>query len=184
MPIAQFETGQQLVKRFRAIQEAKEEFWDRWVKEIFLSLLKQKKWCKHKRDSTIRDVVLRKDETAAGQTYKYAQVIGVHTGLDRKIRSVDVEYKIPGESNFRVTTRPIHKLVLVVPVEEQTLREPEEPEKTMEEEENTYTKRAPESGHKGGTGWGDGNGEGSPLTCGLRGTRKRNRHKGEKWGEC
>ncbi len=87
----------------------------------------------------------------AGQTYNYARVIGVHTGLDRKVRSVDVEYKIPGESNFRVTTRPIHKLVLVVPVEEQTLREPEEPEKTMEEQENTYTKRAAESGHKGGT---------------------------------
>jgi hypothetical protein len=44
MPIDQFETGQQLVKKFRAVQETKEEFWDRWVKEVFPSLLKQKKW--------------------------------------------------------------------------------------------------------------------------------------------
>jgi hypothetical protein len=29
MPTAQFETGQQLVKRFKAVQEAKVEFWDR-----------------------------------------------------------------------------------------------------------------------------------------------------------
>jgi hypothetical protein len=35
MPNVQFETGQLLLKRFKAVQEAKEEFWDRWVKEIF-----------------------------------------------------------------------------------------------------------------------------------------------------
>jgi hypothetical protein len=34
------ETGPQLIKRFRIVQEAKEEFWDRWVQEIFLSLFK------------------------------------------------------------------------------------------------------------------------------------------------
>ncbi len=37
------------------------------------------------------------------------------------MRAADVEYKLPGESVFRTTTRPIHKLVLVVPVEEQNL---------------------------------------------------------------
>jgi hypothetical protein len=36
------------------------------------------------------------------------------------VRAADIEYKLPGESVFRTTTRPIHKLVLVVPVEEQT----------------------------------------------------------------
>ncbi len=35
-----------------------------------------------------------------------------------------MEYKIPGESKFCMTTRPIHKLVLVVPVEKQTMEEP------------------------------------------------------------
>jgi hypothetical protein len=53
MPIIQFETGRQLVKRFKAVQEAKEEFWHRWVKEIFPSLLKQKKWYKCKRDAKV-----------------------------------------------------------------------------------------------------------------------------------
>ncbi len=63
--------------------------------------------------------MLRKDETAAGQTYKYAKVTRVHTSADGKVRAVDIEYKLPGELVFRTTTRPIHKLVLVVPVEEQ-----------------------------------------------------------------
>ncbi len=66
-------------------------------------------------------MVLRKDETAAGQTYKYAKVTKVHTSADGKVRAADIEYKLPGESVFRTTTMPIHKLVLVVPVEEQAL---------------------------------------------------------------
>ncbi len=64
-------------------------------------------------------MVLRKDETAAGQTYKYAQVTKVHTSADGKVRAADIKYKLPGESVFRTTTRPIHKLVLVAPIEEQ-----------------------------------------------------------------
>ncbi len=63
--------------------------------------------------------MLRKDETAAGQTYKYAKVIKVHVSSDNRVRAADIEYKLPGESVFRTTTRPIHKLVLVIPVEEQ-----------------------------------------------------------------
>jgi hypothetical protein len=133
MPVSQFETGQQLVKRFRAVQETKEEFWDSWVKEIFPSFLRQRKSYKYKRDTKIGDVVLRKDETATGQTYKYARIVNVHVGLDRKVRSVDVEYKIPGETKFCVTTRLIHKLVLVVPVEEQTMEEPEMQVEAVEE---------------------------------------------------
>jgi hypothetical protein len=137
MPTVQFETGQQLVKRFKAVQEAKEEFLDRWVKEIFPSLVKQKKWNRYKRDAKVGDVVLRKDETAAGQTYKSVRIIGVHAGSDGKVRSADVEYKIPGESKFRVTTRPSHKLVLVIPVEEQTMEEPEDLVEGGEEEVHT-----------------------------------------------
>jgi hypothetical protein len=53
--------------------------------------------------------------------------VGVQVGVDRKVRSVDVEYKIPGEAKFQVTPRPIHKPVLVVPVEEQTLSKREVP---------------------------------------------------------
>ncbi len=82
-------------------------------------MLKQSKWKRDKRDLKVGDIVLRKDETAAGQTYKYAKVVRVHTSADGKVRAAEMEYKLPGESVFRTTTRPIHKLVLVVPAEEQ-----------------------------------------------------------------
>jgi hypothetical protein len=42
---------------------------------------------------------------------------------------------VPRESRFRVTTRLIHKLVLVVPVEEQTIEDPEALEGVEEEAE-------------------------------------------------
>ncbi len=85
---------------------------------MFPEKLKQSKWKREKRDLRVGDIVLRKDETAAGQTYKYAKVIKVHVSSDNRVRAADIEYKLPGESVFRTTTRPIHKLVLVIPVEE------------------------------------------------------------------
>jgi hypothetical protein len=50
------------------------------------------------------------------------RVTKVLAGLDLRVRSADIEYRAPGESKFRITTKLIHKLVLI-PVEEQTLEE-------------------------------------------------------------
>jgi hypothetical protein len=140
-PVVPLETGQQLTRRFRIVQQAKEEFWDRWVKEVFPSLLKQQKWFKYKRDAKIGDIVLRKDETAAGQTYKYARVTKVHVGTDGKVRAADIEYKVPGKARFRSTTRPIHKLVLIITVEEQVIEEDEGGGEALEPEPRDQGKR-------------------------------------------
>ncbi len=91
----------------------------------------------------VADIVLRKDETAAGQTYKYARVTKAHVSSDGRVRAADVEYKLPGESVYRTTTRPIHKLVMVLPVEEQEAaskleeKEPAAPAKKMEVEKES-----------------------------------------------
>jgi hypothetical protein len=114
-----FESGKKLTKRFENVQRTHQEFWKRWIEEVFPERLKQSKWKQEKRDLKVGDIVLRKDETAAGQTYKYAKVVKVHASTDGKVRAADIEYKLPGESVFRMTTRPIHKLVLIIPIEEQ-----------------------------------------------------------------
>jgi hypothetical protein len=125
-PEIKFETGRQLTHRFENVQQVKKEFWGRWVKEIFPELLKQTKWTRDRRNVRVGDIVRRKDETAAGQTYKHARVIKVHVGIDGQVRSADIEYRLPGETRYRTTTRPIHKLVLIIPVEEQTAGNSEE----------------------------------------------------------
>jgi hypothetical protein len=99
-PEVKFETGRQLTRRFENVQQAKKEFWNRCIEEIFPELLKQSKWTRDKRDVKVGDIVLRKDETAAGQTYKYARVISI----DGRVRSADIEYKLPGETVYRTTT--------------------------------------------------------------------------------
>jgi hypothetical protein len=43
----------------------------------------------------------------------------VHANIDGRVTDADVGYKLPGEAVFRTTTRPIHKLVMVLLVEEQ-----------------------------------------------------------------
>jgi hypothetical protein len=113
------ESGKKLARRFENVQQIQRDFWKRWIEEVFPERLKQSKWKQEKRDLKEGDIVLRKDETAAGQTYKYAKVVKVHTSADGKVRAADIEYKLPGESTFRKTTRPIHKLVLIIPIEEQ-----------------------------------------------------------------
>jgi hypothetical protein len=114
-----FETGKQLTQRFENVQRTQKEFWKRWVEEVFPEMLKQHKWTRDKKDLKVGDIVLRKDETAAGQTYRYARVTKVHVSTDGRVRAADIEYKLPGEAVYRTTTRPIHKLVMVLPVEEQ-----------------------------------------------------------------
>jgi hypothetical protein len=113
------EPGKKLTRRFEEVQQAQQEFWKRWIEEVFPQRLRQSRWKLERKDLKVGDIVLRKDETAAGQTYKYAKVVKVHVGSDGKVRAADIEYKLPGESVFRMTTRPIHKLVLIVPMEEQ-----------------------------------------------------------------
>ncbi len=100
------------------MQRTQQEFRKRWIGEVFPEMLKQHKWTRDKKDLKVGDIVLRKDETAAGQTYKYARVTKVHVSTDGRVRAADIEYKLPGEAVFRTTTRPIHKLGMVLPVEE------------------------------------------------------------------
>ncbi len=50
---------------------------------------------KLKRYVTEGEIVFRKDEMAAGQSYRYSPVIKTHKERDRKVRSADKEYKIP-----------------------------------------------------------------------------------------
>ncbi len=69
-------------------------------------------WFKNKRDAKVRDIILRKDATAADQSDKYVRVIKEHEGTDSWVRSADVEYKVPGKSKFRSSTRPFTSLCL------------------------------------------------------------------------
>jgi hypothetical protein len=68
-------------------------------------------------DVQVDAVVLVKNETAAGVEYQRGRVVEAIPGEEGHVRSVQVEYKNPGEKVFRCTLRPIQKVVVIVPAD-------------------------------------------------------------------
>ncbi len=82
----QFEMVRPLVRRLRMISEVKAEFRDKWVMELFSSLVKQTKWTKFKWNTRFIPVVLRRNETAAENTINYAWDMKVQKEDDMMVR--------------------------------------------------------------------------------------------------
>ena len=77
---------------------------------------------------------MMKEETTASASYKLGRIVtAIPNPEDKRIRRVVVAYKNNQEAGFRYSERPVHKLVLVVPAEDQgepvldRLRDDEEP---------------------------------------------------------
>jgi Family of unknown function (DUF5641) len=118
-PQMDFHNAYNLTRRLQFVDEVKKEFWHKWRAIVFQGLDRPYKWRQSHRDSQVGDVVLLKDETAAGSTYKLARVVEVFRDeKDGKVRKVLVAYKNVTE---KVSTRPIHKIVLIVPAEDANL---------------------------------------------------------------
>jgi hypothetical protein len=121
-PQMDFNTDFNLMRRLQFVDEVKKEFWHKWRAIVFQGLDRSYKWRQGQRDSQVGDVVLLKDETAASNTYKLARVVEVFRNLqDGRVREVTVAYKNFNKKSFRTSTRPIHKIVLIVPAEDANL---------------------------------------------------------------
>jgi Family of unknown function (DUF5641) len=121
-PQMDFHNAFNLTRRLQFVEEVKREFWNKWKAIVFQGLDKSYRWRQNQRDSQVGDVVLLKDETVAACTYKLARVIEVIPDeRDGKIRKVIVAYKNFNERVFRQSTRPVHKIVLIVPAEDAEL---------------------------------------------------------------
>jgi hypothetical protein len=109
-----------LNSRLQYVEEIRREFWNKFRAIVFQGLDRSYKWRREFRDLCTGDVVLLKDETAASASFKIARITRVfNSQIDGKVHRVIVQYKNPGEAVFRVSERPVQKVVLVVPVEEQ-----------------------------------------------------------------
>ena len=119
-PPQMVEVGADLPRRLTFLEQVKREFWNKFKQLVFQGLDRSYKWRREHRDMRVGDVVLLKQETTALGTYKLGQISKVfYSPSDDKVHKVLVQYKNANESVFRETERPIQKLVLVVPVEEQ-----------------------------------------------------------------
>jgi Family of unknown function (DUF5641) len=67
-PQMDFHNAFNLTRRLQFVEEVKREFWNKWKAIVFQGLDKSYRWRQNQRDSQVGDVVLLKDETAAGST--------------------------------------------------------------------------------------------------------------------
>ncbi|XP_068233730.1 uncharacterized protein [Palaemon carinicauda] len=78
----------------------------------------------NKRNVQPGDIVLIKDTNVVRGKWKMGQVVDTETGRDNKVRDVSIRYKIQRPGKYKgqsdtVIKRSVHKLVVLLPVEEQ-----------------------------------------------------------------
>ena len=109
-------------KRWRRIQHLANEFWSRWRKEFLLSLQQRQRWNYPRRDLSIGDVVIVKDDNLPRNCWQLARVSRTDVAADGHVRSVQVVLGDPTLSHdgrrtrsTRCLERPIQKLILLLP---------------------------------------------------------------------
>ena len=103
-------------KRWRRVQYLANQFWLRWQKEYCTLLQKRQKWTTPKRSMKAGDVVLVCDGESSRNQWPLALVTEVTPSQDNLVRKVKIVTAQDGERKF--FERPIHKLVLLLPKED------------------------------------------------------------------
>ena len=113
--------------RYEFIQKIVNNFWTRWTRDYFPSLIIQQKWHTMKRNLKKGDIVLIQDSNQIRGQWKLGKVSEVFPGEDGIVRKVHVTYKNPkqGESayiyngrGYITIERSVNRLVLLLPVDE------------------------------------------------------------------
>ena len=109
-------------KRWRRVQHLANEFWCRWRKEFLLSLQQRIKWNHPRRNLSVGDIVIVKDDTLPRNCWQLARVSKTYPSKDGYIRSVQVDLgdaALPADGKrkgpVRRLDRPVNKLVMLVP---------------------------------------------------------------------
>ena len=108
-------------KRWRRVQHLANEFWCRWRKEFLLSLQQRTKWNHPRRNLSVGDIVIVKDDTLPRNCWQLARVSRTYPSEDGYIRSVQVDLgdaDLPADGkrkeSVRRLDRPVNKLILLV----------------------------------------------------------------------
>jgi hypothetical protein len=116
-----FEEAPRLTQRLQFIAEAKEQFWKKWMQQVFSGRMLCHKWVKTVRNVAVGDIVYLAEAENEDPTYRLVVVVEANPGEDGCVRTVRVQYTNPGKtykerSPPKTTTRPIHKVAVIVPV--------------------------------------------------------------------
>jgi hypothetical protein len=122
VPSVKFQEAPRLTQRLQFIEEAKKQFWKKWMQQVFSGRMLNHKWVKTVRNVAVGDIVYLAEAENDDPTYRLGMVVVANPGEDGCVRTVRVQYTNPGKSDEKrsppkTTTRPIHKVALIVPAE-------------------------------------------------------------------
>ena len=127
IPSGPFERTDNPRHRYAFIQGIIDNFWRRWTRDFFPSLIIRQKWHTAARNLRVGDVVLIQDSNQIRGQWKLGKVSEVFPGDDGRVRKVHVIYKNPrlGEpsnkysgKDYTTIERSTNRLVLLVPVDD------------------------------------------------------------------
>ena len=124
LPVAKYDVSLNPKKRFQFIERLTQDYWKRWHVHYFPSLILHQKWHVEVRDLSVGDIVLVQDSKSFKGEWKLAEVCHATPGKDGRVRDVELRYKSQGDNvEYKGTKdvnikRSVHRLVLIVPVEE------------------------------------------------------------------
>ena len=128
IPSGPFKEHLTLRQRFEFVQSIINRFWKKWISDYFPSLIIRQKWHTATRNVRVGDIVLVADSNVVRGEWKLARVSETFPGKDGQVRKVTLKYKNPRPREpirqykghgFVTIERPVHKLVVLVPTEEQ-----------------------------------------------------------------
>lgn len=128
IPSGPFKEHLTLRQRFEFVQSIINRFWKKWISDYFPSLIIRQKWHTATRNVRVGDIVLVADSNVVRGEWKLARVSETFPGKDGQVRKVTLKYKNPRPREpirqykghgFVTIDRPVHKLVVLVPTEEQ-----------------------------------------------------------------
>ena len=121
-----FDCTKNVNKRYEFLQKLATDWWERWYQTVLPSLVPSYKWLQRHRDVKVGDICLIQYKKDVRATYRLGKVVEVQLGVDGHVRKVMLQYKLPNEKMHRFVDRPIHGIAVVVPIEEQNIKNPEE----------------------------------------------------------
>ena len=111
-----------LAVRYHFVQQIVSAFWKRWTVNFFPSLLIQQKWHTSCRNVMVGDIVLIQDSKLKKGEWRMGRVAKADASLrDGYVRNIEIQYKNPNSSSFVTITRPVQRIIVLVPIEEAEL---------------------------------------------------------------
>jgi len=120
IPNVLFSNTSNLHIRHRFTQKIVNAFWKKWTQNFFPSLIIQQKWHTASRNVKVGDVVIIQDSNQVRGKWKLGRVSCADPSLrDGFVRKIEVQYKNLDAKTYTTIERPVQRVVVLVPVDDE-----------------------------------------------------------------